>query len=459
MDWSLYLGVFLSIAAVAGLAVYSGTQARRPGGLSSSLVAGVILGTFLGGATTVGTAQLAYVYGLSAYWFCLGGAAGCLVLHLIFRRKFRSEGNRTVVGMIGAEYGPKARLAASALNCLGTFISILAQLLASTSVLAVVLPQLPFVWALSAAAALMIAYVAFGGTRGAGMVGLVKLALISGSMLACGALVLSHGGVSGFVSSVSDTGERLGMNFFSLLNRGAGRDIGGFLSVIFGVITSQIYIQAITAARSDSAAKKGLLVSIAVIPVIGLCSAMVGLYMRGAFPGIDPKTALTQFVLTQMPGLPGGIVLGTLFIAVVGSGAGLALGIATIIRNDILAFIWPGEGIDRSIPVLRILIVSLLAAAALVCACVENSMILSYTFLSMGFRGTVVFGPLIGALWFKDRVKKPWAFAAGLVGPAIVIGLRFVELPFDPLFAGLLASCALMAAGRRRGSAPTPARP
>ena len=38
------------------------------------------MGTLVGGASTIGTAQLAYSFGFSAWWFTLGAGLGCVML-------------------------------------------------------------------------------------------------------------------------------------------------------------------------------------------------------------------------------------------------------------------------------------------------------------------------------------------------------------------------------------------
>ena len=42
------------------------------------VVSGIIVGALVGGSSTVGTAQAAFVYGLPAWWFTLGGRAAAL---------------------------------------------------------------------------------------------------------------------------------------------------------------------------------------------------------------------------------------------------------------------------------------------------------------------------------------------------------------------------------------------
>ena len=56
------------------------------GGRSSGavMVAGSIAGTVVGGGATIGTAQLAYSAGLSAWWFTLGSGIAFIIMGLFF---------------------------------------------------------------------------------------------------------------------------------------------------------------------------------------------------------------------------------------------------------------------------------------------------------------------------------------------------------------------------------------
>ena len=66
----------------------------------------------------------------------------------------------------------------------------------------------------------------------------------------------------------------------------------------------------------------------------------------------------------------------------------------------------------------------------------------------MGLRGTVVFVPLICALWLKGRVDNRFALVSVIVSPIVVLIFGLLDvLSFDPLFLGMLASLIIMAAG------------
>lgn len=453
-------GLLASVLLIAGLAVFSGTKAHKAptDGNGLAIVAGIIMGTLVGGSSTVGTAQLAYQYGMSAWWFTLGGGIACLILALVYGPALRRSACPTLVGMICLEYGPAVGLTASVLNAVGTFINILSQLLAASAVVLVVRPQMETFWTLALSAGFMVLYVVFGGTRGAGIVGILKLVLLYVSMAVCGALAVSlAGGPGTFLQTVRSLCSETGVSYFSLLARGAGEDLGACLSLILGVLTTQTYAQAMISAESGRAARLGGLLSAFLIPPIGVCGIVVGLYMRSVTdPAVfSAKTALTQFALDHLPPLLGGVVLGTLFIASVGTGAGLALGISSIVEHDIIRkFTHRFDAPQRSALLSKGLIIAVLAVGCALSAGPLGDMILSFAFMSMGLRGAVVFLPLCFALWLPGRVRPGFAMASVILGPLLVLlfGTVFSGLlPFDALFAGVLASAAVMFSGLPAG--------
>ena len=180
MDILLIIGLAATLIIIVGLSIWSGTRAAKGEQNKNSLpvVAGIIMGTLVGGSSTVGTAQLAYNYGLSAWWFTLGAGIACLILALVYAVPLRRTGCPTLVGMIRQEFGSTAGMMASVLSAVGTFINIISQLISATAVIAVVMPSLDIVPAVVISAIFMVVYVIFGGTKGAGIVGIVKTVLL-----------------------------------------------------------------------------------------------------------------------------------------------------------------------------------------------------------------------------------------------------------------------------------------
>ncbi len=443
-------GLILTILLILGLSVFSGmsrkTVGRKNGG---AVVAGIIMGTLVGGSSTVGTAQLAYNFGMSAWWFTLGGGISCLVLGLLFSGPLRHNGAHTLVGMINKEFGSTAGVLASVLSAVGTFINIISQMIAASAVLTVLFPNLGLIPELIITTLFMIAYVVIGGTKGAGMVGILKLALLYIAMIGSGILALKlSGGFSGFPILVQSIDNPDGVHFFSLFARGIGKDLGAGVSLLLGVLTTQTYAQAVLSAKSDGAARAGALVSTFLIPPIGIGGILVGLFMRATHPGIVAKTALTSFVTEYMPPALSGIVLGTLFVAVVGTGAGLALGISFILNEDIVNRLTHRfDGPEKQRMLGRTWMIVILALSCILSCGPLGDMILGFAFMSMGLRAAVVFAPLIAALFFPGKVSHKMAVAAIITGPVAVLIGNLIALPFDPLFIGIAVSCLFIIMG------------
>ena len=439
MDTQL-LGVLGTVALILALSVYSGTKMKGGSQANGAAVtAGIIMGTLVGGSSTVGTAQLAYTYGMSAWWFTLGGGISCLVLALGFVGPLRHNGGRTLIGIIEHEFGAAAGLSASVLNTIGTFINIISQMIAASAVLAVLFPGMGLKLELIITMVFMILYVVIGGRKGAGMVGILKLALLYVAMIGSGALVLHMtGGLGGFKDMVHGIENPEGVRFFSLFARGAGTDLGAGVSLLLGVLTTQTYAQAVLSAKSDATARNGALISTFLIPPIGIGGILVGLYMRANFPGLAAKTALTTFVTQYMPAGLSGIVLGTLFIAVVGTGAGLALGMSFVLNEDILdRFTHRFDGARKQRLMGRMWMILILALACVLSMGSLGDVILDFAFMSMGFRAAAVFAALCAALFFPNRVGRRWAVASIILGPVAVLVGKFAGLPFDSLFLGV----------------------
>lgn len=459
MNTLLYLGLGVTLVAIVGLSIWSGTQVKNgtpKNGLS--VVAGVIMGTLIGGSSTIGTAQLAYTYGMSAWWFTLGAGIACLILALVYAKPLRHSGATTLVGIIRQEYGNTAGMTVSLLSATGTFINIISQLISATAVIAVVFPSLGIRSAVAMAVIFMILYVIFGGTKGTGMVGIVKMLLLYITIIACGGLVLRLvGGISSFTEMVLAIDNPEGIRFFSLFARGISTDGGACLSLILGVLTTQTYAQGVLSGRTDHDGIGGALLSAFLAPPIGIGGILVGLYMRAnaeLYPGMVAKTALTTFVTAHMPPLLAGVILGALFIAVVGTGAGLALGISTILNNDIVKRVTHRFDDEKKLGHLgKVWIIAILAAAGFLSCGALGDVILQFAFMSMGLRGAVVFTPLLCALWLPGRIHHRYCILSAIAGPMIVFLFSVWKIfPVDSLFIGIAVTILIMAFGLWQGN-------
>ena len=481
------LGIILSVVLIEVVGVMSSRKVKtaddfsRAGGKAGTwVVCGTIMGTLIGGQSTVGTAQLAFTYGISAWWFTLGAALGCVALAIGYVIPLRRSDSTTLLEVVSKEYGKKAEVLGSILCSLGMFVSVVAQILSSSALLMTLFP-FKFYLAAAISCIIMMMYVVFGGLWSAGIGGIVKLILLCISSLAGGVIVLSlTDGYHGIMTSIEEmmnsfvethgrvSEEYIQERYNNLLARGAGKDIGSGLSVILGVLATQSYAQGIWAAKTDSAARKGALYSAILTIPIGAACVLIGLYMRGHYVTVEEMNLLVEsgkslpenigvmattaqafplFITHCMPEFLGGIVLGTLLITIIIGGSGLTLGSSTILVRDVFMKINPSlSESSKNLKVSRLTIIGILLMSVFVAATFSGSFINDLGFLSMGLRSTAVFIPLTLALFFPKRFRYQWVIISIIAGTAALILTQILKLPVDGIFVGLGVSalCCLM---------------
>lgn len=438
----------ITLLAITFLGLRAGKSVRNAsdfsdGGRSASalLVTGAILGTLIGGSSTIGTAQLACRWGLSAWWFTLGASLGCVALFFLVD-PLRNSRCLTIQQMIASRYGVLSGIVTSILTTLGIVLNIVAQILAANA-LFFVLFGLPPEASAALTVVIMASYMA-GGVKGAGLLGIVKMVLIYAGCLAGGAVAF-HGLDWGVFESLFPA-ER----YLNLFARGIGPDLGAGLSVMLGVVSTQTYIQAILSAKNSREARKGALLGALLIPPIGILSILVGYFMMARYPTIDPAQAFPLFVVNCLPPAFGGVILAALLIAVVGTGAGMALGFGTIVTNDLyLKFINPKADSSRLLWVNRMTILASLIVSALFVLWNRGSAILRWGFLSMGLRAVVLLVPMLFTFFTKERVGGGYVILSSSLGLAAMLAAERMSLPVDGLFLGTAASFFVMYLGWR----------
>lgn len=440
------ISIIVTLLLIMSLGVLSGRRVKNAadfntGGKSAGalLVAGIITGTLIGGSSTIGTAELGFNYGFSAWWFTLGASLGCLLLAVIYARPVRRSDCTTIQEIISAEYGPTAGLVTSILTAIGIVLNIVAQILAANALLGSMFGLNPF-WCSVVSIIIMACYVLFGGIKGSGLLGLVKLALLYMATVACGLMAIKmHGGLAEFYASLPKA------QYMNMFARGFGTDFGVGLNVALGVISTQTYIQAALAGRSNREAVKGCLFAATLTPPIGFFSLFVGMYMHIHFPQINAAEAFPSFILHFLPAPLAGVALATLLIAVVGTGSGMALGFGTIISNDIYKnFINRKADGKKLLLVSRLIILVTLVASAMFTLGNLGSAILSWGSMSMGLRAVVLLAPMTTALFLPGRIHPAAAIASSALGVLVMLLARGLTLPFDTLFLGLLAAVLIL---------------
>ncbi|WP_251860620.1 sodium:solute symporter family protein [Clostridium sp. Marseille-Q2269] len=402
-------------------------------------VTSMLMGSIIGGASTVGTAQMAYKHGISAIWFILGLCIASILLGLIYSNQVGKDNITTLPGIIGNTYGIKARTGSSLLLSLGMFIHINGQVLACTPLFTsifnidVKITSIIVIF-------LLVFYIIFGGFWGSTMVGAVKTILLYGTSIICGIILIF------LLNGTTEVFNHFPKNpWFNIFSDGVFEDLALGFSTILGILSTQTYFQSIMAGKNSRTSKiSSLWVAFLIFPV-GIVCTFIGMYMKIHFPNINPNEAFPLFLINYLHPILAGISIATVLISSIATGAGLALGIATMMVKDIIPTISKKKLEDKKeILYLRICILIIGIFTLIIVINNTNSMILDWGFLSMIFRATPIFIPTVCALFFKDKINIKAGFYCVLAGPLssilwIVIGFNGITSIYIGIVMNILA--------------------
>lgn len=437
------LGLLFGRGRQGGATAFS-LNGRRAG---TGAVAGAIMGSAVGGGATIGTAQLAFQYGLVAWCFMLGIGLGLLLLAMLFAVPLRRSGLETVPQYLQLCYGRAAGPIVSLISCCGIFFACAASVLPGMELAAAF-----FHLSRPAAAALLVLllalYISVGGQKSAGISGILKAGLL---WVAMGACALPAAAALGCFGGSTASLPALPRGSWSLLSRGWGYLFSCLGATAMGMMTAQMYIQAVYSAADTRTARRGAILGAALAVPVGLMSTLIGMYMRAKQPDIAPIFALPAFLLQEVPAWLGGLAMGGIVLSVVSSAAAQALAVGTLAARDWGAGLCGLRGERALLGVNRAALLLFAVLVALFCLCHADADILSWNYLSMALRGGGIFLPLALGVQLRGhpllrRLNTRWVMVSMLLSTAASL-FAATQLHMPPTAVGLGTAAAVLLAG------------
>ena len=432
--------IAVTIAVALGGGIYAARSVHSAEGYSLGgraagvpMVAGTIAGTCIGGGATVGTAQLAGAVGLSAWWFTIGTGLALVIMGLFYAKPLRGTALETIAQYLVLNYGKGAGHFTTVVSSAGIFFSAVASCLPGIAILAA-LTGLPSWAAALALTALVACYGFFGGLKSAGVGGMIKAAILWGSLFIAG--ILAWRAISG--DAVVSTALPA-FPWFSLLGNGVQNALVSVFSLLVGVLCTQSYIQAIFSASNPRTASIGAFTAALITIPVGLPCALIGMYMHVAHPEVAPLLALPAYLLTEAPTVLGSIAMGGILLSLVGSIAGLSLGIGTMLTRGIFAKVFHAEG-AAELRLSRIVVLGVILCACAFSLANEGSQVLFWNYLSMALRGGGIFLPLTVAVFHPHAVSARVALMSMILSTLTAVIAAAMHTSISPLFIGLAVS-------------------
>jgi len=296
------------------------------------VVAPLLAGLAVGGASTIGVAESAYKNGISAGWYNAAWATGAILVGLIAARRYRQMEVSTLPEFFERHYSISGRVIGVLGQLVLQIIITSLQYIAGGAILSSLLPDVfSLKQGMFVTAVVFVGITLIGGFWAAGLTNIINVILIyAGVLLGAVIAVRKIGGFGELVAKLppQHPGFDLGAIGLPLI-------IAWFVVMCTMTFSVQSVVQITFAAKDSFSASKGFILGGLIILPVGFMSAVIGLSATVLHPGIIATKALPLTVLSLSP-IVAGLVLAGLWAADVSTASALLVGSATLVVGDLI---------------------------------------------------------------------------------------------------------------------------
>ncbi len=421
--------IFVVLLYVTGMLLLGGYAMRRARTREDYLVAGRNLGpgfymatmsaTVLGGASTIGTVRLGYVYGISGLWLTTALGLGIIGLNLFLAKPLLKLKIYTVTQVLERRYNPTARHV-SAVIMLGY-----ALMIGATSTIAIgsvtqVLLGLPFWVSIVLGGGIVVVYSTTGGMWALTLTDILQFLIMTGGLLLLllPFSIIDAGGWNVLVAT-------LPTSYFSLTAIGWDTIITYFVIYFFGIFIGQDIWQRVFTARSEQVAKTAGSAAGLYCVLYGLACAVIGMAAKVRLPNLENvNNAFASIVQTSLPDGIRGLVVAAALAALMSTASAALLAASTTAAQDL----WPllrrrndSEGNVQENRIFNLLLGVVMLGIALVVTDVISALTVAYNLLVGG-----MLIPLLGAIYWK-RATTAGAITCMALGSVTALFFMFTD--------------------------------
>jgi solute:Na+ symporter, SSS family len=413
------------------------TSGTTGSGVPAVLVGLMLMSEFIGTSASVGTAQEAYISGISAAWNIIALGAGFLFYAWFLAGKYKGSGHNTISGVFAEVYGPSTKIATSLVMILALQIVAVALYAGGGAILSVLL-AVDRTLATVICGVVAVLYVFVGGMRS-----VVYTNVIHSLMKYAGIGIALYFGLSK-VGGLAELQARLPAEMFSWMNVGVSQILAWFIAGIGATFSTQYVIQAINTVETQQKAQVASLSAALLLVPFGIATALIGMCSLVLFPGIKSINAFSALI-ADMNGPMAGIVAAGLAASLFGTIAAISVSTATLLYKDFYTR-FVGEGDEsRSLNFVRIatVIVGLLP----IVLAIYTPNILQITFLAKAIRASLAVLVLLVfyAPWFGTKRGALFSILGSMI---VTIGWFLLGNPFgiDNAYVALVLPLVVMGA-------------
>jgi SSS family solute:Na+ symporter len=416
-----YLALAIVIAYMASLGVLTTVVQRSVtttttftagtsghSGVPAVLVGLMLMSEFIGTSASVGTAQEAYRFGISASWNIIALSAGFLFYAYFLAGKYKASGHNTISAVFADVYGPQTKIATSLVMIFALQIVAVAMYAGGGAILsALLVVDRTLATVICGVAAVL--YVFMGGMRS-----VVYTNVIHSLVKYVGIGVALYFGLTK-VGGFGELQARLPGAMFSWTNVGWEQILAWFIAGVGATFTTQFVIQAINTVETPQKAKAASLYTALLLVPFGIATALIGMCSLALFPNIKSINAFSALI-SNMNGVMAGVVAAGLAASLFGTIAAISVATATLLYKDFYTRFVTKQGDEkRSLNFVRVttIVVGLLP----ILPAIYTPNILQMTFLAKAIRASLSVLVLLVfyAPWFGTKTGALYSILSSLV--------------------------------------------
>ena len=373
------LGLLTSVVQRSVTTATTFTSGTTDSGVPAVLVGLMLMSEFIGTSASVGTAQEAYVFGISAAWNIIALGAGFLFYAWFLAGKYKASGHNTISAVFADVYGPSTKIATSLVMIFALQIVAVALYAGGGAILSVLL-AVDRTLATVICGVVAVLYVFVGGMRS-----VVYTNVVHSLMKYLGIGVALYFGLTK-VGGLAELHARLPAQMFSWTNVGVSQILAWFIAGVGATFSTQYVIQAINTVETPQKARAASLSAALLLVPFGIATALIGMCSLVLSPGIKSINAFSALI-ADMNGVMAGVVAAGLAASLFGTIAAISVSTATLLYKDFYTRFVKAEDEQNSLVFVRVttVIVGLLP----IVLAIYTPNILQMTFLAKAIRASL----------------------------------------------------------------------
>ncbi|WP_088052605.1 sodium:solute symporter [Virgibacillus dakarensis] len=381
---------------------------------------GCLTAVFLGGSSTIGSAQLGYESGFSGIWFVFSMGLGITLFGLLLLKRVTGYNLMTISGLLGKLFNVESKLIGAVVAAIYALMVSVTQVIAIGALLSAI-----FDWGLISSmligGGVVFFYTILGGMWSVSMTDIIQFLIMTiGIFLIM--LPISLMKVGGF----GELTEQLPSSYFDFSAIGFKEIIQYLLTFTLGMMVGQDIWQRYFTAKNLKTARTGgvlvgvysLLYAMAMI-IIGMCALIL-------LPNIgNTQNVFTGMAFETLPSGLLGIVFAAVAAAIMSTASGTLLASSTLISKDILKDHFFKDISDRQFLLLSRVTTLIIGIIAIVIALWIQELLAAID-VAYAILAGAIFIPIVFGLFWKRATAKA-AFYSITISALVVIGGLAIE--------------------------------